>query len=78
MSYNNFPRFLVIMKNTFLKCKTFATWPLGIRRTDHTTPLYPQKLALNFVDKWWSSVGIVHLRAKGHGVCFLCFFFAIF
>jgi hypothetical protein len=21
---------------------------------DHTTPLYPQKLTLNFVDRWWS------------------------
>jgi hypothetical protein len=27
---------------------------LGIRRADHVTPLYPQKLALNFVDKWRS------------------------
>jgi hypothetical protein len=35
---------------------------------DHATPLYPQKLALNFVDKWRSSVGIVRLRTKGHGV----------
>jgi hypothetical protein len=33
------------------------------------TPLYPQKLALTFVDKWQSSVGIVRLRTKGHGVC---------
>jgi hypothetical protein len=23
----------------------------GIRRADHTTPLYPQKLALNFANK---------------------------
>jgi hypothetical protein len=26
----------------------------GIRRADHVTPLYPQNLALYFVDKWWS------------------------
>jgi hypothetical protein len=39
---------------------------------DHATPIYPQKLALNFVDKWGSLVGVVHLRTKGHGVCLLC------
>jgi hypothetical protein len=34
---------------------------MGIRRTDHATPLYPQKLAL--ADKRWSrSVGIVRSR----------------
>jgi hypothetical protein len=26
------------------------------------------KTALNFVDKWWSSVGVVCLWTKGHGV----------
>jgi hypothetical protein len=26
----------------------------GNRRVDHATPLYPQKLALNFADKWRS------------------------
>jgi hypothetical protein len=26
----------------------------GIRRVDHATPLYPQKLALNFANKWRS------------------------
>jgi hypothetical protein len=25
-----------------------------IRRADHATPLYPQQLALNFVNKWRS------------------------
>jgi hypothetical protein len=25
---------------------------MGIRRADHATPLYPQKLALNFAKKW--------------------------
>jgi hypothetical protein len=27
---------------------------MGIRRAGHATPLYPQNLALNFVDKWRS------------------------
>jgi hypothetical protein len=27
---------------------------VGIRCADHATPLYPQKLALNFADKWRS------------------------
>jgi hypothetical protein len=26
----------------------------GSARADHATPLYPQKLALNFVNKWRS------------------------
>jgi hypothetical protein len=28
--------------------------PWGIHRADHATPLYPQKLALNFTEKWRS------------------------
>jgi hypothetical protein len=28
---------------------------LAIRRAGHATALYPQKLALNFVDKWRSN-----------------------
>jgi hypothetical protein len=26
---------------------------VGVGRADHATLLYPQNLALNFVDKWW-------------------------
>jgi hypothetical protein len=37
-------------------------------RGGSATPIYPQKLTLNFV-KWQSSVGIVRLRTKGHEVC---------
>jgi hypothetical protein len=45
---------------------------VGIRRADHATLLNSQKLALNFANKWRRSVGIVRLRTKGHGVCFVC------
>jgi hypothetical protein len=46
---------------------------MGIRRADHATLLYLQKLALKFADQWQSSVGIVRLRAKSHSVCFVLF-----
>jgi hypothetical protein len=36
--------------------------------------LCPQKLALNFVDKRRSPVGIVCLRTKGHRVCLFCYY----
>jgi hypothetical protein len=50
-------------------------WPWGIRRADHATPLYPQKLALNFGNRWLSlGAGIVRLQTKGHGVCFWLLF----
>jgi hypothetical protein len=45
--------------------------PWGILRADHATPLYPQKLALNFAESGGRSVGIVHLRTKGRGVWLL-------
>jgi hypothetical protein len=37
---------------------------LGIRRTDHATPLYPQKLALTSSTSGCRSVGIVHSRTQ--------------
>jgi hypothetical protein len=40
---------------------------LGHERADHATPLYPQKLALNFIDKW-RSLGIVRLQTKGMNI----------
>jgi hypothetical protein len=40
------------------------------RRGDHVTPLYPQKLALKFADQRRSSVVIVRLQTKSHGVSF--------
>jgi hypothetical protein len=36
----------------------------GIRRTDHATPLYPQKLALISPTSGGRSVGIVRSRTK--------------
>jgi hypothetical protein len=45
---------------------------VGIRRADHATPFYPLKLAQNFANKGGRLVGIVRLRTKGHGVCFVC------
>jgi hypothetical protein len=41
-------------KNSGSGLKNWDQRPYGIRRADHVTPLYPQKLALNFVDKWRS------------------------
>jgi hypothetical protein len=37
---------------------------VGIRRADHVTPLYPQKVALTSTTSGGRSVGIVSLRAK--------------
>jgi hypothetical protein len=34
--------------------KTEINDRMGICRADHAIPLYPQKLALNFIDKWRS------------------------
>jgi hypothetical protein len=47
--------------------------PQGILHADHATPLSPQTLALNFASKWRSTVGIVRLRTKSHGVCFFLY-----
>jgi hypothetical protein len=41
---------------------------VGIRCADHSTPLYPQKLALTSLTSGGRSVGIVRLRTKSHGV----------
>jgi hypothetical protein len=53
------------------KITDFKSYIMDYSRADYATPLYAQKLALNFVDKWRSSVGIVRLRTKGHGVFFI-------
>jgi hypothetical protein len=37
---------------------------VGIRRADHATPLYPQKLALTSPISGGLSVGVVRLRTK--------------
>jgi hypothetical protein len=37
---------------------------VGIRRTDHATPLYPQKLALTLPASCCRSIGIVPSRIK--------------
>jgi hypothetical protein len=37
-----------------LRSRKLTLTAVGIRRTDHTTLLYPQKLALNFANKWRS------------------------
>jgi hypothetical protein len=35
-------------------CLKLRLTTVGIRCADHATPLYPQKLALNFIDTWRS------------------------
>jgi hypothetical protein len=42
----------------------FSRLQMGIRRTDHATSLYPQKLALTSPTSVGRSVGIVHSRTK--------------
>jgi hypothetical protein len=43
---------------------------VGIRCADHATPSIRKKLALTSPTCGGRSVGIVRLRAKGHGVIF--------
>jgi hypothetical protein len=47
---------------------------VGIRRVDHATPLYPQKLALNFVDKWRSLSLYSSLGGQRPRSLFVCLF----
>jgi hypothetical protein len=46
--------------------------PLGIRHTDHATPLYPQKLAITSPTSGGRSVGIVRTRTKATEL--VCYF----
>jgi hypothetical protein len=48
---------------------------INVRRG--SAPLTTRELALNFIDKWRSSVGIVHSRSRGHGG-FVCLFVCLF
>jgi hypothetical protein len=41
---------------------------MGVCCALHETPLYSQNLALKFADQLRSSVGILRLRTKSHGV----------
>jgi hypothetical protein len=41
------------------------------RCADHAIPIYPQKLALTSSTSGGSSIGIVRLRTKSHGVGWL-------
>jgi hypothetical protein len=43
---------------------------VGIRRADHATPLYPQKLTLTSPTKGGRSVGIVRSRTKARSLVF--------
>jgi hypothetical protein len=46
------PQFQVLSRGCFLlRSRILRLTTVEIRRADHTTPLYPQKLALNFADK---------------------------
>jgi hypothetical protein len=50
---------------------------LGIHRSDHTTPIYPQKLALTSSTSGGRSVGIARSRTKATDLLLLLLFYML-
>jgi hypothetical protein len=55
-----------IIRMTRIQSRKLRLTTVGDRRPDHATPLYPQKLALNFAEKWQSLSRYSSLVTKSH------------
>jgi hypothetical protein len=57
----------------FIRSRKPRLWPLGIRNTDHATPLYPQKLALTSPTRGGRSIDTVRSKTQATELVSLLF-----
>jgi hypothetical protein len=56
-----------------LRSREARSTAVGTLFADHATPLYPQRMAKQFINSGGRWVGIVCFQTKNHGVClFVC------